>query len=69
MNEFPKRCPWSHIHLNDGFECRPKDCGSCGWNPAVAQIRTLRIEKYAQAGKLKLWGKPEGDAWEKEHGS
>lgn len=69
MDEFPRRCPWSHIQLSEKTVCRPNDCRSCGWYPAVARERQRRIDQYSNAGKLHLWGKPEGDVWEKEHGS
>ena len=33
-------CPY-----NEGVTCERRTCTSCGWNPAVAKLRSLRIRE------------------------
>ena len=42
-NQYPKPVPCSN---NEGVACtHPNRCENCGWNPAVARIRTANIKK------------------------
>lgn len=36
-------CPY-----NDGLQCEDKDCGTCGWNPAVQKVRNKQIQERMQ---------------------
>lgn len=63
--EIFSECPKSGIPLNYG-DCDGTKCGECGWNPEIARSRKKRLYRYTEAGRLRQWGKPEGDQWEEE---
>lgn len=37
--------------------CKPNECGKCGWNPEIHRERLKKLHQMSSRGKLRDWGK------------